>query len=654
MLKLDFEIRYAKCALAPKAIESHPMLQLFLGSQFERSRETGGIVNVALNEDDLSIRYTGSIIGTLKREHRDLPLASAIGIDSYAIHRNDFNHQCYVNVGTSYALLRDVLRDVKIKGAYVGEHALTMHTAVVTGCDPIEKGVIELRVTGVEVGTALAAQVNAFIKSATTPVPYMSLLQSNPAQVAATLNAYIDSTVALEQALPDTVPNTERMHAFLDISESGAQMVPGRGSLFLPIAAYAMVETPRANEGFFMNAYERVMARRGMTLGAWHDFDVKEKCRTMALVLCHGVQTFDYIGDAVEMSNRMEKIMQRRHVGNEEFSDIWNALVGDCEDGARGINSVYKAFVNTPLSHPDLCEMQAYARQYVPLSTLSVVHGAKIGDQEGFGAHMYMPMLPRPQFDAGLARTPSGKQLLERLAPAVPLIGAPNHEAEALPFLFCEGTGRIDPLGYRDPILDQRRYIAMHMPSLTGYKKEIPREEGAPSTFYHANLLGITDQFVEQNGVPVAGFVFCQVNGTGERLSRGALFTDMVRGASNVAILPQPPIPPPVMAMIGEATALRPPARPLEYDARKPLAGPKENRHLDALVKGIKALGNAAPAMPPPAQVQVVMRPHQISENAVQQILYEARSCDRIYDAAYELEHVTNDIHHYLVRLWVK
>jgi len=652
-MRLDFEIRYVKCALAPKAFESHPMLQLFLGAQFERDRESGGIVNVALNEDNLGLVYTGSLMGTLKREHREIPAACAIGIDSYAIHLNDFGHSCYVNVGTSYALLQDVMRDVHIKGSYEREHALTMHTVVVTGNEPIEKGVISLRIKQVEVGPSLTAAVTSFIRA---PAPM--LLQSNPAAVANTINAYIDSTVALEQALKDTVLNTERMHAFMDISETGAQMLPGGSNTFLPIAAFAMIETPRANEGYFLNAYERVMARRGMTLGAWHDFDVKEKARTMALMLCMGVQTFDYVGDAVEMSSRLERITQRRHVGNEEFSDIWNALCGDCEDGGRGIASVYKAFIATPLVHPDLVEMQAYAREYVPLCTLSVVHGAKIGDQEGFGAHMYLPLLPRTDFIAGLLRTPSGAALVERLAPAVPLIGAAGAGGagtgggETLPRLFCEGTGRIDPLGYRDPIIDQRRYVAINMPSLTGYKKEIPREEGAPSTFYHANLLGITDQFVEQNGVPIAGFVFCQVNAGGE-LSRGHLFTDMVRGTPNLAILPHPPVPPTIMSMIGEAIALRPPARPLEFDARKANA-PKSNTHLDKLVAGIKALKHEAPRTPPAAAVQVVMRPHQISAGAVQQILYEAARCERVYDASYELEYVTTDVHHYLLHLWVK
>lgn len=658
MVRLQFEVRYVECALAPKVLENKPVLQMFLGAQFVRDRETGGVVNIPLDEDDRTAKYVGTLVGTLHRDHHEIPPMSAIGMCSYALHRNDFGHKGYVNVGTSYALLQNVLRDVKQKGVYEGRHDLMMHTVVVTGNDPIKKGTIELRVTRVDTGPALTAAVNAFVQSTSASrLTNVASLRGNPQQVADTLNTYIESTVVLEQSMRDTLKNTERMHAFMDISETGSQMIPGAPGSFLPVAAFAMVETPRANEGYFRNAYERIMKRRQLTLGAWHDFDVKEKARTMAQVLCYAVQTFDYIGDAVEMSSRLEKIVSRRHVGNEEFSDIWYSLVGDCEDGGRGIYATYKAFVATPLSDPALQEMQNLARQYVPLMTLSVVHGAKIGDEEGFGAHMYLPLMPRPQFNAGLARTPQGRQFLERTQPATPLL-ADNAGAEsqhdALPFMFCEGTGRIDPLGYKDPLFEARVYIGKNMPSVAGFKKEIPREEGAPSGFYYANLLGITGEFMEQQGVPVGGFVFCQHNAADNSLSRGSLFTDMVNGASNVAILPQPAVPPPVMAMIGEAIALRPPARPLEFDPSKPVAGSPTNAHWDRFVKGVKAFGRQAPAVPPSGPIDIVARPHQFNEAVIQQMLSDTAQLERIYDAAYEVEHVTNDIYHYRVQLWVK
>jgi len=651
LVKLRFSIRYAECALAPKAIENKPILQVYLGSQFVRDRETGGVVNIHLDEDDLTKQYVGTLVGTLRREYREIPPASAIGFASYAVHRSEQGHRCYVNVGTSYALLGDVMRDAKQRGAYERNHELVMHTTVVTGNGPVHKGILAVRIAQVEVGAALAGGINAFISSNSA-----ALITGNAVKVTETLNSYIESTFAQEQALPDTVPHTDRMRAQMDISETGAQMVqPGT---FLPVAAFAIQETPRANEGFFLAAYKRTMSRRGLTLGAWHDFDTKEKARTWALVMCDAVQTFDYIGDAVELSNRMQALVGRRHVGNEEFSLIWNSLAGDCEDGERGISSVCKAFAATPmLVSAELREMQVIAREYVKLGTLSVVHGAKIGDEEGFGAHMYASFMPRHQFNAALGRTPEGRAFLERTGAAL-AIGAADGDAWKLelPFLFGEGTGRIDCLGYKDPIFDARRLIATQLPSMAGCKKEIPREEGAPSSFYYANLLGITDAFMEEQGVPVGAFIFCQVDAKSGAVTRGALFTDLVRGNANVALIPQPAMPAPVMTMISEAVALRPPPRPLEFDPTKPLAGPAGGRDplWDRYVATVRGWKRAPPAQRPAAPVDCVVRPHQYSEATIQRLIAETAQVDRIYDASYEVEHVTNDIWHVRVKWWVK
>lgn len=570
---------------------------------------------------------------------------SAIGLASYAIHRNDFGHKCYVNVGTSYALVQDVLRDVKGKGKYDQRHDLVMHTVVVTGNEPIKKGAIQLTITKVETGPALSPS--------STSHGRVGALQGNSEQVNSTLTQYIESTMALEQALPDTLPNCGRMRAYYDISETGAQMTP---TTFLPVAAYARLETPRCNEAYFQNAFSVVLKRRGMTPSVWHDFDRKEKARTMAQMISYAVQTFDYIGDAVEMSSRMQRMTMQRHVGNEEFSDIFNSLTGDCEDGARGIYATYKGLMSVQFVDPVMREIQQIAGEYMPLMTLSVVHGAKIGDEEGFGAHMYLPLMPKTQFEQALQQTPQGKQLLERMAPATPLVNADMQRTAAvegeLPFLFCEGTGRIDPLGYRDPVLDQRKYIASKMPSVAGFKKEIPREEGAPSSFYYANLLGISGELMDHHGIPVGGFIFCSVNPETKTLTRGAMFTDMINNASHVAILPQPPLPQSVQTMIGEAVALRPPARPLEYTGGSTL--PRRDPHWDRYVAAVKSYARSPPATRPATSIDLIVRPHQFSGALIQQMIAETAQLDRIYDASYAMEPVTDSIYHWRVQLWVK
>jgi hypothetical protein len=108
------------------------------------------------------------------------------------------------------------------------------------------------------------------------------------------------------------------------------------------------------------------------------------------------------------------------------------------------------------------------------------------------------------------------------------------------------------------------------------------------------------------------------------------------------------------MAMIGEAVALRPPARPLEFHPERKVAGPARDPHLDRYVASVKQLGRKAPAIPPAEPVDMVIRPHQYGANVIQQMIYETQQLDRIYDASYEVEHVTNDIYHYRLKLWVK
>lgn len=126
---------------------------------------------------------------------------------------------------------------------------------------------------------------------------------------------------------------------------------------------------------------------------------------------------------------------------------------------------------------------------------------------------MYLPMLPRHYFEAGLRKTNEGRQFLERLEPAVAPVGksATVHTAETRPFLFCEGTGIIDSIGFKDPTLNKQREFALGVKSFAGLKHPIPHEQGAPSPFYYAHEFGITDQFISE-GINVGGFIYGTVN----------------------------------------------------------------------------------------------------------------------------------------------
>lgn len=677
LFKLDYKVKYLECDLADKRIESKPVLQIFLSSHFVRNPETGGVVNIHLDEDDLDKVYTGSLIGTLHRKYNDVSLTAAIGLDSYAIHRNDSGYACYVNVGTSHAFVGSILQDVKTKGTYDHAHELVMRTVLVAGLEPVKKGVIEFCVTKVEMGPGIRLAQTA------------SCLQAPMSSIEQSIGSYINATMQLESSLPDLLPNTERIRAPYDLSQVGIELT---GQMFLPSSAFAIQEPIPTNQEFWYNAFERVMARRNMTVHDYNDFDEKEKARTMAKMICYVAQSFDYIGDAVELSNRRIKNSVRQRVGTDEWTVSANAGAGDCEDDDRTNGVFHKSLktvafdASSDSKYLPLLEMQAIARRYVYISTLAVVHGAKIGDQEGWGAHMVGSMIEDVVFMEALAKTDMGKSVLERMEPAtvpvgtnpaaqrpdslvgevanaraprgrLPVEGSANPAAErpgspgSLPFLFCEGTGIIDPIGYDDPILDQRKYIAINMKSAAGFKKEIPHAEYAASPFYHANLFGISDCLFEQ-GVNVGGFIFATADANS--LKRGVLFTDMLRLKDNLTIIPQPVIPEPIMDVMHEAVALFPPPKPYMIDKSKPFAGKEQHPLWDKFVKAVKSFHRTGPNIKFHPSVDCFVRPHQFNETVINMMISDASQMDRLYDAAYEVEHMTNSMYTYRVRLWVR
>jgi hypothetical protein len=697
-----FTVKYVECDLADKRIESNPVLQLYLSSHFVRDAETGGVVNIPLLEDDRAHCFVGSLIGTLKREYDEIAPSAAIGLCSYAIHRNDNGHACYVNVGNSYVGVHDVLREVGVGGAvgigaksssssssYDHTHDLMVKTSVSCGLEPIKKGVVELCIKRVELGPGIRA--GAF-KSVSSPA-----LQ---AQLEAQISSYVQTSMDVEMALPDTLQGIERVRVPMEVSELAAER--GTGNMFLPIAAFAMMETPRANVGFFQNALERVVARRpGMstqTLQAlWHDFDDKEKCRALGNMIMYGIQTWEYQGDAVETGNRRDPSVVQRHIGKEEMANINTCLSGDCEDGGCGGYSQLKAFLSLsidPQKNPQLAEIQAIARDdYVPILKLAIVHGAQVKDgekinandgyaHEAFGAHMYLSLEPMHQFVSACQKTSAGREFLKLMAPATPptRIGAlggskmDSSTHHSRPYLICEGTGHIDSLGYKDPIFEQRKYIAMNFPELGAFKKEIPHDTGfidrpskhigaahpskdpppGSSGFYYADVFGASDYFREKYGISCGGFVHGQVSGfpQGAEMSRGVLFTDLLAGGNGKeAIIPQPRIPAPIMTIIKDAITLRPPARPLELDKSKPLAGPARDPHWDRFVgavKGFKRTGSC------PHTVDLFVRPHQYTADTINVLIGRAAQCEKLFDASYEVEHWTNNVYFYRVRLSVK
>lgn len=657
-VQFNFTLKYIECDLADKRVESHPVIQMFFTNQFVRDMETGGVVNIHLDEDHLKTKYNGSIIATLDRKHDTLPPMSGIGICSYALHRNDYSHSCYVNVGTSHVFTGQVLDEVGKRGYYDHNHELIMRTVVVSGLEPIKKGVIELRINSIELGHG--------IKFAATRG--QSVLQAPIASIESNLTAYVQSCMDVETRIPDLLQHTDRMRAPMNLSEVGVEF---SGGAFLPAASFAMIDAPKSNAEFWRNGYQVVMSRRNLTHADYHDFTDHEKLRTAALMICYTVQSFDYIGDAVELGTRFEKVFRRQHVGTDEFSK-GVSLAFDCEDGANMMITGFKGLgqVNDfdPVQDAHLIEMrQMLIDDYFPIMTLSAVHGAKIGDQEGLGAHMYGIMLPKHYVESGLKKTITGRQLLERMEPAVAPIGDSmrpglKKDRETRPVLILEGTGIYDPIGL--PVgaptkYQQYKYIAMNMPSLNIIKSEIPRIEYADSPFYYAQITALSGELIEQ-GINVGDFILGTANPkynpadrrNAHEMWRGHLFTDLIRCADNFAVMPKPEIPESTMAIIREANAFSSPPRPLVIDRTKPMAGKDKHPLFDKFVNAVASFkrkqGNKAAG-----SVDKIFRPHQFNENFINKLIGEAAGAGQVWAAEYVVEHITNTVYNYRLKLFV-
>jgi len=676
-LAFQWSVRYSECDLAPQEVEYAPVLQMYLSNHFdERETRTGGLVTIKLNEDDANATQSGHLRSTLNPSFGTvIPAGAALALCSYAIHRNDFGVACYTEVGTARIPLGELMTELKTSGRFQHQLPLVLHSGLVAGMQPIQKGVVELTITN----AALGSQIRWMTDIAHSQMMVLGSDESNT-----TIAQYIRQTLAMESAIPDTLPKTERIRAPMDLGEVS---ILSTIQTFLPAAAFSLTEVPRSNAGYWRNAFARIMARRNMTVGTFYDLDQKERCRTLGLMINYAVQTFDYIGDAIEMGDRRRGMMTWRHLGTDSWSNGWQCFCGDCEDLTKALNSCDNAFLgvsfDATIDRP-LIDMQKEARTYMPLMSLFVVHGAKIGDQEGWGAHMVLMMMPKHQWENALSKTNMGRQLLARMGIQVPEWSDAewarlNHEH---PFFFCEGTGHIDPIGAEPgPAFaadyDRRKYIGTNMHSAGAFKKEIPCLEGHESTFYYAGLFSLSDRLMKTHGINVGGFVLGQVADNPAGMTRGILWTDLLQGNRNVAITPQPPIPAQVMGLIRDAVSLEPPARPIVLQdelAREPIpAPPSTHPELDRYVAAVKNMSREGPprrgerhsvdlfARPHHLDENVINRmigetqqPHHLDENVINRMIGETQQLDRIYDAAYEREDIVDGVYSWRIQLFVK
>jgi hypothetical protein len=639
-VSVSIELKYA-CELADSFAESLPIVRVFWDAHFNRTLAGGGIVNIPLDENNRDTVYATTLNASIHGRAGPVPPTASIGFASFALRRNRFGQLCYVDVGTNHVELSAIASHLREgRGPYERELPLVMHTTKQIGTNSagIEKGKLLLRITSLDMGQ---------VEFVSGPTPLRASLKS----IDNTLVSYIKSTMDQQGTMRDTIPGTDRVHAPMDISESGIELTK---SIYLPVAAYAMFETPESNLHYWTNVFDRVMARQGLRGADYHEFDRAHKASTMVKMMIYEAETFDYVGDEVDRNERHARAYDVvKKAGYENFGDATVTTSGDCEDSACTIQQTFRSFMAfrfDPSTHRELAEMQTIGRQYVPMLTLAVVHGQKADDDESApkGAHMYVTFLTQHQVRKALSKTSQGRESLRTL----PWDNRMEIDTD-LPTLFGEGTGMIDPLGRVDPMLEQRRYMARSR-TLAAFKKEIPHKRGAPSEFYLGNMLGITSEFFSRGG-NVGGFVFGTVNDKRNRrgeaeMTRGTLWTKVINQSETMAMMPQPPIPKPVMDLMREATALRVPPNPMVLDKEMAL-GEEINPLLDQLVHAVAQQHQNSPSSGGGGggTVDIYMRPHQFDQNTIHAMIDEMMQLDRVYAVDYELEHVTNSLYQYRV-----
>lgn len=292
------------------------------------------------------------------------------------------------------------------------------------------------------------------------------------------------------------------------------------------------------------------------------------------------------------------------------------------------------------------------------------MHGAKAEDNiEKIGAHLYTLWLPKKYVKQALETNDAGRVIASRL----PL----DSEYDNLPVLFGEGTGRIRTLGTGpdtyiktmaaaglvgsdhpscfDPLINARRYIGANLHGKAGIKCEIPHDRGAASQFYLGNLLVVTSDFIDV-GYGVGSFTMCQIQPDGQ-LTRGAMFTDVINGNSNVALVPARPLTTPIMSIIQEASALRAPIPPYIFDKTKPMEGLTVHPLFERVKANIASLNRKGTS--PFGSVDLFFRPHQFNAASLNALSSEISRLRHIYKVDYQLEHLTNSICVYRFMMYV-
>ena len=662
-IKIYYELTYVKCELADERVESNPVLRVYYDTHFIRTEAGGGINTIHLDEHDSSKVYKNVLVATTDvLMANKIPATACIGMAQYAQRRNEYDMACYTNAGTTHVSFGAIYKAMvtEKRSSYMVEKPLLLETTRLMG-EPVEKGVVRIKVTKVELGKRVK-----LLRTELCP------LGAPISQIDNMVETFIQRRVKYEGSMADTWPGIKNVRAPMDISSAGIELL---GKCFVPIEGFAIEEPFESNVGYFENAYRQIMIRRNLDPDHdWNALDRVHRAEVMAAVCTYAPQSFDYISDTVDMSNRLKEIYDlAKRLGFEDFNCMGTTLSGDCEDGAKLTQLIFFALCHLDMSNagPILQEIQQIAKMYVYFLTLATVHGAKAEDQtEHIGAHMYGMLIPKHQVLQALRSNEMGNQLLSKL-PVDDYM-----KSAGMPTLFCEGTGNIRSLGpgpvmtvngcvrsaaytgdlskdhpmSHDPLIVERRLIGLLMKTKGGLKIEIPHDYGAPSNFYLGNLLLVTDEWLRL-GYNVGAFICGNIDKQKKCITRGAKFIDIINQTDSFSMIPCEPIPQPIMDITREAVALRAPSRPFTFDKNKPVDGSVKNKELERLKTSINNLRRKGES--PYGSVDVFMRDHQFNAPSISRMIKDLKQIGPLYKVDYQMQPITNSVHTYRVMLYL-
>lgn len=639
--------------LAPSQYEWGLQAQVYLTGHFERNA-----VEVDLKQGKpVQVQIKGELPAAARGK---IPATAAVCFAGTVLHQNANGVGVKVDAGTSHILLTELekisSKDVRLVMRTVG--------------DNYSKATIRV--------TSTQKQIGASLKFAPLPINASAAMNE--------MSTYVEHLYNTEMNIPNTIPGTDNIRCFLNMSEEGSQ-ITGQA---VPAIGYVEGEIPKSNRLFWHNALKNVLRRENQTIDSFLKMDSNQQADIAFLLIDYPVTILPYISDEIDRRKRRQRISniaaivsdagEGRKVGIENFGEVLALLGGDCEDLAKGIIKVSRAldeyakqirenkpkepnkvilnvpdkFKNIPADpektiltvsnlysnqSPDLYD-KAIIRindildQYVPLMTLCVVHGAKADDDSSMpkGAHMSDIGLPAWYFKDCLERTKEGQEISSRLP-------WPKNLDRTLETKIGEGTGMLTPGGYRDPKAHVRAYLHQG-PYLAALKHPMVQEHGVESPFFLGALQGWTPYFSDRGNSDIGAFWYVDA----KKETRGTLYTDFTNERKNVALRPMPVVPDSVQFLMQEANMFCIPPTPLVLSEQK---GEIRNKALDHLQKSVDALKRKEGSSS--VDVTLFASPHQITEQLTKGMFEDVNKLSKIWKVRYVGEPVTDKYHGFAI-----